>query len=121
MAKPKKPKHPDEMTEAELADYFYAHRDDLAGDKVSSREPERMDGMISTRFSPAEAAEMWAAAARAELSVSAFLRQCVMASLSEKVVDLDRALADLRDVYSKAAVALRVSADQPPQRSRKAA
>ncbi|MPZ25900.1 MAG: hypothetical protein GEV12_05485 [Micromonosporaceae bacterium] len=106
------------MTETELADYFYAHRDDLAGDEVTSQAPERMDVMISTRFSPAEAAELRAAAARAGLSVSAFLRQSVMATLSDTVVDLERARADLKDVYSKAADALQALADKPPTRSR---
>jgi hypothetical protein len=121
MADSGKNKHPDEMTEAELADYYYAHRDDLAGDEVTSDAPERMDVMISARFSPAEAAELRAAAARAELSVSAFLRQCVMVRLSDKVVDLERARADLKDMYSKAADALRALADKPPSGSRKAA
>lgn len=114
MARTKKTKHPDAMTEAELAEYFYAHRDDLAGDEVTSQPPERMDVMISARFSPAEAAELRAAAAQAGLSVSAFLRQCVIARLSDTVVDLERARADLRDVYSKAADALQALADQPP-------
>lgn len=118
MAKTKKIKRPAEMTETELADYFYAHRNDLAGDEATSQAPERMDVMISTRFSQAEAAELRAAAARAELSVSAFLRQRIMATLSDKVVDVERARADLKDVYSKAADALHALADKPPSRSR---
>lgn len=44
-------KNPDEMTEAELADYYYAHRDDLAGEVVPSHTPSRLDVMISTRSS----------------------------------------------------------------------
>lgn len=32
---------PEGMTEAELADYFYLHRDDLAGEEVPSRPPLR--------------------------------------------------------------------------------
>ena len=39
MTKPDKSKHPDEMTEAELADYFYTHRDDLAGEEVPTAHP----------------------------------------------------------------------------------
>jgi hypothetical protein len=109
-------KDPDDMTEAELAQYYYTHRDDLAGDEVPSRVPERMDVMISARFTQSEAAEVRAAAERARMSISAFLRQRVMASLNSNVVDLDRARADLKDVYSKAADALRALAETPPGR-----
>ncbi len=111
-------KHPDEMTEAELAEYFYAHRDDLAGEEVPSRAPERMDVMISARFAPSEAAELRAAAEQARMSVSAFLRQRVIATMHTNVVDLERARADLRDVYTKAADALRALAEPPPTRRR---
>jgi hypothetical protein len=89
------------MTEAELAEYFYAHRDDLAGEEVPSRTPERMDVMISARFTPSEAVELRAAAEQARMSVSAFLRQRVMATLHTNVVNLERARADLKDVYTK--------------------
>src|SRR5262245_6989438 len=34
-------RQPDEMTEAELADYFYAHRNDLASEIVEAGPPER--------------------------------------------------------------------------------
>jgi hypothetical protein len=37
------------MAEAELADDFYAHRDDLASEKVPSRAPERLDGTVPAR------------------------------------------------------------------------
>lgn len=113
-----KNKNPDEMTEAELAEHFYAHREDLAGEEVASQPPERMDVMISTRFSPGEAAELRAAAAQAGLSVSAFLRQCAMTTMRGTVVDLERARADLKDMYSKAADALQALADTPPARAR---
>jgi hypothetical protein len=119
MAKPDKSKHPDEMTEAELADYFYTHRDDLAGEVVPSRKPERMDVMISARFTPSEAAELRAAAEQAKMSVSAFLRHRVMAALRSNVIDIERARADLEDVYAKAADALRALAENPPSTSRR--
>lgn len=114
MADPTAGKHPDDMTEAELAEYFYAHRDDLAGEQVPSRPPERMDVMISARFSPTEAAALRAAAERAKMSVSAFLRRQVIASLNSNVVDLERARADLKDVRIKIADALQALADAPP-------
>lgn len=110
----KKPaKNPDQMTEAELADYYYANRDDLAGDEVPSRTPARMGVMMSVRLSKEEAAEVRAAAARADMSVSAFLRHCALGSLGDNVIDLDRVRADLRDVRSRAADALRALSDEP--------
>jgi hypothetical protein len=119
MTEPNSTKQPDEMSEVELAEYFYAHRDDLAGEEVSSRAPERMDVMISARFTPSEAAELRAAAEQARMSVSAFLRQRVMTTLHTNVVDLERARADLKDVYTKAADALRALAENPPPTRRR--
>jgi hypothetical protein len=109
----KAPKSPDEMTEAELAEYYYSHRDELAGEEVTSRTPARMDVMVSARFSKTEAAKVRAAAARANMSLSAFLRRRVLASLEDNVIDLDRARADLREMRSKATDALRALADDP--------
>lgn len=102
MIKEPTPKSPDEMSEAELAEYFYTHRADLAGDEVASRPLARMDVMISARFSRAEAAEVRAAAERATMSVSAFLRQCVLAALST-------------NVQSKATDALQALTNEQPQ------
>ncbi|HET8661456.1 MAG TPA: hypothetical protein VFM55_20970 [Micromonosporaceae bacterium] len=65
----------DTMTEAELAEHFQRHRDDLAGDEVESRTPMRLAVMISARFSREEASALRAAAERAGMSVSAYLRQ----------------------------------------------
>lgn len=106
-------KNPDEMTEAELADYYYSHRDDLAGEEVPSHTPSRLDVMISARFSAAEAAKVRAAAQRARMSVSAFLRQQALAAVDSNVVDLARLRADLEDVRCKAADALRALPDEP--------
>src|SRR5262245_35883566 len=55
----------DNMTEAELAEHFHRHRDNLAGEEMESRAPTRLDVMISARFSREEAAALRAAAARA--------------------------------------------------------
>lgn len=106
-------KTPGEMTEAELADYFYRHRDDLAGEEVSSQARPRLDVMISARFSAGEAARVRATAERAGMSVSAFLRQQALAAADSNVVDLSRVRADLEDVRSKANDALRALADEP--------
>ena len=105
------PKRPEEMTEAELAEYYYQNRHDLAGAEVPSRTPVKMGVMISVRFTPDEARQVRAAAAQANMSVSAYLRQCAFAAPHDNVVDLDRVRADLRDVRSRAADALRALAD----------
>lgn len=105
-------KRPDEMTEAELAEYYYAHRDDLAGEEVPSH-PRRLDVMISARFSTDEAAKVRAAADRANMTVSAFLRQQALVAVDSNVVDLARIRADLEDVRNKATDALRTLADEP--------
>ncbi len=104
-------KNPDDMTEAELAEYFYANRGDLAGDEVPSRNPPRLDVMISVRFSASEASEVRAAAARAHMSVSAYLRERALRPGGE-VVDLERVRADLRAVRATAADALNALADE---------
>lgn len=104
-------KNPDDMTEAELAEYYYANRSDLAGDEVPSRTPSRLDVMISVRFSAAEASTVRAAAERAHMSVSAYLRQRALSPGGE-VVDLDRVRADLRAVRATAADALHALADE---------
>jgi uncharacterized protein (DUF1778 family) len=100
------------MNEAELADHYYANRDDLAGEEVQSRTPERMDIMISARFSMTEAAEVRAAAARVGMSVSAFIRQCALVAAAGNVIDLERVRADLRAVHSRAEDALLALSDQ---------
>lgn len=109
-------KNPDEMTEAELADYYYEHRDDLAGEEVPSHTPRRLDVMISARFSTSEAAAVRAAAERARMSVSAFLRQQALDAVDSNVVDLVRLRADLEDVRCKATDALRAISDEPRAR-----
>lgn len=110
---------PDGMTEAELAEYYYAHRDDIAGDEVASTAPKRLDVMISARFSTTEASQVRAAAEQARMSVSAFLRQQALAALGGNVVDLARVRADLEDMHAKAADALQALADEPVARHSK--
>lgn len=100
----------DKMTEAELAEYFHRHRDELAGEKVESRAPIRLDVMISVRFSGDEASALRAAAERAGMSLSAFLRQSVLAASTSNVVDLDRVRQDVARVQELASDALRALA-----------
>lgn len=114
MAKTKAPAmNPDDMSEAELAEHFYTHRHDLAGEEVSSQTPARMDVMISARFSQAEAEQVRTAAASGQMSVSAFLRQGVLAALGPAVVDLRRVRADLVEVRARADDALAALGGEP--------
>lgn len=114
----KTPEELEEMTEAELADYYYEHRDELAEhdeEPVASVKPERLDVMVSARFSLSEAAEVRAAAEKAKMSVSAFLRLAALNAMGSEVVDVERARADLLECVTPlmdAMVSLRVD----PQR-----
>lgn len=67
------------MTDAELADYQYTHRDDPLGDEADLEEVEidiahRLSVSMSFRLSPDEASEIRAAAERAGISVSDWIR-----------------------------------------------
>jgi hypothetical protein len=105
-------RHPetDGMTESELADYYYEHRADLVGDPVAATTTPRMEIMLSARFAAPEAEAVRAAAERAGMSVSAFLRQAVLGEAQNKVVDLARVRADLRKARELADDALRALA-----------
>ncbi|HZN18903.1 MAG TPA: hypothetical protein VFB84_12115 [Micromonosporaceae bacterium] len=100
----------DKMTEAQLAEYFQRHRDDLAGDEVDSRPPARLDVMISIRFTREEAAVLRTAAEHAGMSLSAYLRQTALAASATNVVDLDRVRRDVARVRELASDALRALA-----------
>jgi len=91
------PRDPNDLTEEELAEYFYAHRDELAGEEVTSVEPKRLDVMFSARFSRDEAEAVRGAADRAGMPLSAYLRYAVLA-VEDKHVDLDRVRRDLARV-----------------------
>lgn len=89
-------KHVENMTEAELADYYYEHRDDpdLAGEQVEYRAPR--GARLAVRLSFDEEREVREAAERAGMSVSAFLRQAALNAASEGgAVDVERVSRDL--------------------------
>lgn len=95
--------------EANLAEEFYRHRGDLAGEEVPSVTPARLDVMVSARFSAQEAQALRRAADGAGMTLSAFLRQCALAASQTNVIDLDRVRQDvvrLRDLASDALRAL---------------
>lgn len=69
----------DTMADAELADYQYTHRDDPLGDEADLEEVEidiahRLSVSMSFRLPPDEASEIRAAAERAGISVSDWIR-----------------------------------------------
>lgn len=105
-----KERDPEEMSEEELAEYFYEHRDELAGEEVPSRAPARLDVMFSARFSRDEAAAVREAADQAEMSLSAFLRQAVLAVTEKRVVDLERVRRDVAKLRELSDDALRALA-----------
>lgn len=67
------------MDEEALAEYFYEHRDELAGEVVPSETPTRLDVVFSVRFSRMEADAVHVAAEHARLTPSEFLRRAALA------------------------------------------
>lgn len=106
-------KNPNDMTEAELAEFYFEHRDDprMWGEQVPSREPERLDAIISLRFTKDEATSVREAAKAAGISVSDLLRAAALKAVrAGNVVDLDRVRRDVARVQELAADAMRALA-----------
>ncbi len=80
------------MTEAELADYYYKHRDDADAweEPEPIGKPRRLDTTISVRFSPGEIALLRKRAAAAGDRVTAYIRR---AALEAEEPPLDRGVA----------------------------
>lgn len=99
----------DDMTEAELAEYYYAMRDepDFLGEEVGQAEPAKLSTMVSVRFTPEEAAKLRQAAAEADMTLSAYLRQCALTA-SERPVDIDRLRRDVQEEGVRLFDAMRV-------------
>ncbi|MEU9888236.1 hypothetical protein [Sphaerisporangium sp. NPDC051011] len=72
----------EQMSEAELAEFYYAHRNDpgALGEEVLRTEPSRLSSMVSVRFTPEESVRLRNAAEGAGLTLSSYLRQCTLAS-----------------------------------------
>jgi uncharacterized protein (DUF1778 family) len=98
------------MSEAQLAEHFHRHRGELAGEEIDSRAPTRLDVMVSARLSRDEASALRAAAERASMSLSAFLRQSALTASTTNVVDLDRVRQDVARVHELASDAIRALA-----------
>lgn len=94
-------KQPEQMTEAELADYYYAHRDDpdMVGEQVKYVPPRA--ARIAVRLSFEEEDRIRQAAQGAGLSVSAFLRQAGLSAARADVVNLERLRRDLNEARAR--------------------
>lgn len=89
----------DDATDAQAADWYYEHRDELDADAeaVEARTPSRLSTVVSIRLSTEDAKTLTAAAEKAGMTLSAYMRQCSLNAASGRVVDLDRVRADVDD------------------------
>lgn len=90
-----------EMTEAELAEYFYAHRDDseTAGEEASYSPPR--GARVAVRLSFEEERHIRHAAEEAGMTVSTFLRQAALEATQRRVVDVERLRRDVDEARSR--------------------
>lgn len=87
----------EDMSEAELAEYYYRHRDEFPqgqGEEVTSQAPKRLDVVQSIRLSTSEAERLRRAADKAGMNVSAYIRH-VLLEPTQPVVNLARVRKDL--------------------------
>ncbi|MFC4532555.1 plasmid mobilization protein [Sphaerisporangium dianthi] len=86
------------MSEAELAEYYYEHRDDpdFLGEEVPQAGSNRLSSMVSVRFPPEEAVRVRRAAEEAGMTLSSYLRHCAL-TFSDRPVDIDRVRRDVEE------------------------
>lgn len=94
-------KQPEQMTEAELADHYYAHRDDpdMTGNQVEYVPPRA--ARIAVRLSFEEERRLRQAAEAAGMTVSAFLRQAGMTAAATGVINIDRVRRDVNEARAR--------------------
>ncbi|MHB1535332.1 MAG: plasmid mobilization protein [Acidimicrobiales bacterium] len=94
--------HLGEMTEAELAEHYYSHRDDIdsGGEEEVDYVPPRA-ARVAIRLSFEEERRIRQAAEAAGMSVSAFLRQVGLRAASGAVVDIDRLRRDVNEARAR--------------------
>lgn len=94
-------KQPEQMTEAELADYYYAHRNDpdMVGEEVEYVPPRA--ARIGVRLSFEEEGRIRQAAEGAGMSGSAFLRQAGLNAARADVVNLERLRRDVDEARAR--------------------
>lgn len=94
-------KQPSEMTESELADYYYAQRDapDMVGDQVGYAPPRA--ARVAVRLTFEEEHRIRQAAHSAGMTMSAFLRHVALTATSEDVIDVDRVRRDVDEARAR--------------------
>jgi uncharacterized protein (DUF1778 family) len=94
-------KQPEQMTEAELAEYYYAHRNDpdMLGEQVEYVPPRAARAAVRLSFE--EEDRIRQAAQRAGMSVSAFLRQAGLSAARVHVVNLERLRRDVNEARAR--------------------
>lgn len=94
-------RRPDEMSEAEEADFLYAHRDDpdLVGEEVPYKAPR--GARVAVRLSFDEERRIREAAEAVGMSLSAFLRQAALTAAEGTVIDIERIRRDVEAARSR--------------------
>lgn len=90
-----------QMTGAELADHYYAQRDDAdaVGERVDYRPPR--GARVGVRLSFDEERRIREAAELAGMTVSAYLRQAGLSAAAARVVDIDRLRRDVDEARAR--------------------
>lgn len=90
-----------QMTEAQLADHYYAQRDDpeAVGEQVDYRPPR--GARVGVRLSFDEARQIREAAELAGMTVSAYLRQAGLSAAAARVVDIERLRHDVDEARAR--------------------
>jgi hypothetical protein len=78
-------KHPDDMSDAELAEYHWQHRDDELGEEVEFEVAKPLRVTMSFRLPAEEADAIREAAATAGTSLSEWIRWAAMRAAREDV------------------------------------
>lgn len=91
----------DEMSEAELAEYYYAHRDDpdMVSEEVAYNPPR--GARVAVRLTFDEERRIREAAEAAEMTMSAFLRQAALSTAIGQVIDIERLRRDVDEARSR--------------------
>jgi uncharacterized protein (DUF1778 family) len=91
------------MTKSERADYYYEHRDDPnVWDDAQPTTARRLSTVLSVRFDPGEAERVSAAAEKAGMTLSAYVRQSVLSTAEESVVDREKVRKLTHDLKRRA-------------------
>jgi len=78
--KPRRGRKVEQTTDAEAAEFYYAHRNDpdVTESSVEIESPKRLSRVISVRFDPDEAAVIEQRAKDSGLTMSAYVRQTAL-------------------------------------------